>query len=75
MTKKNAKAAIEAVIQVIKDSVKSKPGIRLTGVGNFRKQYIKERNPQCEILNKCAGPRYFYLQGRYGRDEGRIILV
>ena len=49
MTKKDAKAAIEATMGVIKDSVKDGAEIRLMGFGTFKKQHRearKGRNPQ-----------------------------
>ena len=49
MTKKDAKAAIEAAMEVIKDGVKDDAEIRLMGFGTFKKQHRnarKGRNPQ-----------------------------
>ncbi len=49
MTKKDAKAAIEATMGVIKDSVKDGAEVRLMGFGTFKKQHRearKGRNPQ-----------------------------
>ncbi len=49
MTKKDAKTAIEAAMEVIKDGVKDDVEIRLMGFGTFKKQHRnarKGRNPQ-----------------------------
>ena len=49
LTKKDAKAAIYAAIEVIKDSVKDGAEVRLMGFGTFKKQHRdarKGRNPQ-----------------------------
>ncbi len=49
MTEKDAKAAIGATMEVIKDSVKDGAEIRLIGFGTFKKQHRdarKGRNPQ-----------------------------
>ena len=49
LTKKDAKAAIEAAIEVIKDEVKDGAEVRLMGFGTFKKQHRdarKGRNPQ-----------------------------
>ena len=49
MTKKDAKVAIEATIEVIKDSVKDGAEIRLMGFGTFKKLHRDARkgcNPQ-----------------------------
>ena len=49
LSKKDAKAAIDAALEVIKDSVKDGVEIRLIGFGTFKKQHRdarKGRNPQ-----------------------------
>ena len=49
LSKKDTKAAIEAVMEVIKDGVKDGAEVRLIGFGTFKKQHRdarKGRNPQ-----------------------------
>ena len=54
---KDAKATIEAAIEVIKDEVKDGTEVRLMGFGTFKKQHMdarKGRNPQTGVEMESA---------------------
>ncbi len=54
---KDAKATIEAAIEVIKDEVKDGAEVRLMGFGTFKKQHMdarKGRNPQTGVEMESA---------------------
>ncbi len=64
MTKKGAKIAIEATMEVIKDSVKDGAETRLIGFGTFKKQHRDARmgrNPQTGAEMEIAPATVFPL--------------